>query len=247
MENLEKRIEKIGLSEKETMVFVALLRAKEATVIQLAKITKIKRTSIYHCLEALINKELVVKATKDYKTYYFANDPKLSLSGLLIQQKEIIESVLPDLKNLFGKGAVVPEIKIYHNVAGLRSIFEDLLNSKEKIARYYVCDFNTDELFGIGFVDKFVKKRIEAGIKSLSLRSFKYKPEREKEITHAKQLREVKFLPEGVELAPYMCVYDNKVIIISSKKEMVGFIIESQEFAEAQKIIFDLIWNTVAI
>lgn len=198
-------------------------------------------------MEELIDKELTAKITKDDKTYYFANDHKSSLNSLLIQQKEIIESVLHDLKNLLGKGAVIPEIKIYHNIAGLRSIFEDLLNSKEKIARYYVCDFNTDELLGIEFVDKFVKKRIEAGIKSLSLRSFKYKPEREKELTHAKQLREVKFLPEGVELAPYMCVYDNKVVIISSKKEMVGFIIESQEFAEAQKAIFDLIWNTVAI
>lgn len=247
MENLEKRIEKLGLSEKEASVFIALLKIKEATVIQLAKMTNIKRTSIYHCLEELIKKEFATKITKDDKTYYFSNNPKSSLNGLLSQQKEIIESVLPDLKNLFGKVAIIPEIKIYYNVAGLRSIFEDLLGSKEKIARYYVCDFNTDELLGIEFVDKFVKKRIEAGIKSLSLRSFKYKPEREKETTHTKQLREVKFLPEGVELAPYMCVYDNKVVVISSKKEIVGFIIESQEFAEAQKTIFDLIWNTVAI
>jgi len=247
MDNLEKRIEKIGLSEKETAVFIALLRAKEATVIKLAKMTNIKRTSIYHCLEELITKELAIRVTKDDKTYYFASDPKLSLNGLLVQQKEIIESVLPDLKNLFGKGAVIPEIKIYHNVAGLRSIFEDLLLAKEKIARYYVCDFNTDELLGVEFVDKLVKKRIDAGIKSLSLRSFKYKPEREKEITHSKQLREVKFLPEGVELAPYMCIYDNKAVIISAKEEKVGFIIESHEFAEAQKTIFDLIWNTVAI
>ena len=59
MDNLEKRIEKIGLSEKETAVFIALLRAKEATVIKLAKMTNIKRTSIYHCLEELITKELL--------------------------------------------------------------------------------------------------------------------------------------------------------------------------------------------
>jgi len=44
-----------------------------------------------------------------------------------------------------------------------------------------------------------------------------------------------------------MCIYDNKVVIISAKEERVGFIIESHEFAEAQKTIFDLIWNTAAI
>ena len=104
-----------------------------------------------------------------------------------------------------------------------------------------------EDLLGEDFLNDFIKKRVKAGIRSLSLRAFKYKPFREKGIIHQKLLREVRFIPENIEIKPYMCIYDNKVVIISAKEEKVGFIIESHEFAEAQKTIFDIIWNTMAI
>lgn len=44
-----------------------------------------------------------------------------------------------------------------------------------------------------------------------------------------------------------MAIYDNKVVVISTKEEKLGFIIESQEFAQAQKVIFDMLWDNVAI
>lgn len=100
---------------------------------------------------------------------------------------------------------------------------------------------------GADFIDDFVKRRIATGVKSLALRSFKYKPEREKETTHAQQKRKVKFIPDNIIIKPYICIYDDKVAMISTKEEKLGFIIESKEFADAQKAIFDMAWNTVAI
>ena len=39
-----------------------------------------------------------------------------------------------------------------------------------------------------------------------------------------------------------MCLYDNKSVVILAK-EKIGFIIESNEYAQAQKAIFNTIWN----
>ncbi len=38
-------------------------------------------------------------------------------------------------------------------------------------------------------------------------------------------------------------VYDNKVAIISSRKENYGVIIESREFADLQSMLFEMLWN----
>jgi HTH-type transcriptional regulator, sugar sensing transcriptional regulator len=247
MNIIKENLDRLGIEGREADVYLAILKLKKASVGELAKITGIKRTTIYHCLESLLGKELIVKLTKDDKKFYLAENPEESLANILRGQKEIISELIPSLKGIYGLGGYTPEIKIYRHQSGLRKIFEDMLSSNEKIIRYYVSDLSLDILLGKKFLDEFVKKRVKRGIRSLSLRSQKYKPEREKDALHSKQLREVRFVPDELEIKPYMCVYKNRVVVIASKEERVGFIIESREFAEAQKIIFDLLWNSVAI
>jgi sugar-specific transcriptional regulator TrmB len=247
MEKIIQNLENLGISGKEVDAYLALLKLRSATVIQLAKTTGLKRTTVYHCLEDLISKGLVSKVEKNDKKTYMAEDPKVALGNILNEKKESIDLVVPSLKEMFGIGVFQPEIRIYRNISGLRKIFEDLLKCEEKISRYYLSGTILEELMGEEFVETFVRKRIKAGITSLSLRAFeKYHPKWEKEGTHAQQHRKVKFLPEQYLVKPYMTIYDNKVVVISGQEKM-GFIIESKEFADAQKIIFDMLWDTVAI
>lgn len=247
MENIDKNLEYLGISGKEKEIYLAILRLKKASIIQLSQSANIKRTTVYHCLDSLIEKGLVLKISEDDKHYYICEDPELSFKSLVEENKKAASFVIPELKNIFGNMSFHPEIRVYHQTAGLKKIFEDVLTAKEKISRYYISDFNLEELLGKDFVDDFVERRIKAEIRSKSLRSFQYKPEREKDTTHAKQLREVKFVSENVIIKPYMAIYDNKVAVISTPDEKLGFIIESKEFADAQKAIFDIIWNTAAI
>jgi len=247
MEIDKEKLKDLGIDGKEADVYLALLRMKKATIIQLAKKTGIKRTTVYHLIDALIEKNLIFAYEKDGSKDFVAENPELALRKMIEDKKEVVKSLVPDLRKIFGTSPIHPEIRLFENESGIKKVLEDVLSCQEKICRYYICDFNLEDFVGKSFVDQFVKKRIEKGIHSLSLRSFKYKPEREKETTHAKQHREVRFLPEGMKMKPYMCIYDNKVAVISSKEEKLGFIIEAKEFAEAQKNIFDTIWNTIAI
>jgi sugar-specific transcriptional regulator TrmB len=242
MENITKKLETLGIIGKEAEIYLELLKLKQSPLTNLAKAANVKRTSVYYCLDALIKKGLVGVIVKNNKKLYYPEEPKDGLGGLVAQQKSAVEDLLPQLKDIFGKGSSLPTIKMYYNTAGIKNIFEDVLSCKEKVGRYYVSDFSVDELLGDVFLKSFVKKRIAAGIKSLSMRTSSYAPKRETEMQSSKQLRETKIMPEGVNFSPYMCVYDNKTVVISVKEKM-GFIIESQEFATAQKTIFDTIWN----
>ena len=247
MEPLEEKLKILGIEGKEAILYMALLRLKKATTTQLSRFTGIKRTTVYHCIESLMKLELVSKIETDGLKQYVAENPQVTLNTLIEERNRNVKLLIPELKDIFGMESYHPEIKIYHNEAGLRKIFEDVIYSKEKIGRYYVSDLDIDNILGKEFLSDFLKKRIERGVRSLSLRSFGYKPEREQDTTHAKQLREVKFLPDEIKVQPYMCIYDHKVVVISSKESKFGFIIESKEFAEAQKTIFDMLWNSIAI
>lgn len=247
MENIEEKLKNLGLNEKESRVYLAILRLKKATVIRISRETGVKRTTVYHCLDTLIEKGLVIKVVRDEQKHYVAEDPKESLGNIVEERRRMVDMISPELSSIFGRDTVFPEVKSYTKIFGLKKIFEDLLNCQEKVARYYASDFSIEDLFGEEFVDDFVKKRIKKKINSKALRSFEYKPEREKGEVHAHQLREVRFLPENVKIGPYMVIYDNKVVVISAKTEKLGFVIQSKEFAEAQKAIFDMLWNNVAI
>lgn len=242
MENISKKLESLGLTGKEAEVYTAILKIKKATVAKLADATGIKRTTIYHCLDDLIAKNLITKAVVDNKKYYFAESPKDSLNNLVEDKKRIVEAITPELQVFFGAETFQPEIKIYHNASGIRELFEDVLTSQEKKARYYVSDFGVEELLGETFVRSFVKRRIALGITSYTLRSARYKPERE-EISEFKSLREIRYIPENISIKPYMCIYDNKVAFISAKEEKMGFIVYSKDFAEMQKTLFDVLWK----
>ncbi len=247
MEILEEKLKLLELNEKEAKIYKAILQARRATIIELARATDIKRTTVYHCLDSLAEKDLINRVIKDSHKYYYAEDPEESLKSLVKEKEEAIKKLIPDLKSIFGTELYQPEIRIYRNTSGIRKILEDVIATREPVARYYLSEANLEDMAGADFVDDFVKRRIATGVKSLALRSFKYKPEREKGTTHAKQLREVKFIPEEITIKPYICIYDDKVAMISTKEEKLGFIIQSHEFAEAQKAIFDMIWNSAAI
>jgi sugar-specific transcriptional regulator TrmB len=247
MNLVHENLEKLGINGKEIEVYLAVLKMEKASVIQLAKATGLKRTTIYHCLDDLLIKGLVTKMEKDGKRFFFAENPQEGFENIVREKKEAVQAILPELKSIFGAGVFQPEIKIYRHKSGLRKLFDEILDSMEKDLPYYISDFNLEELLGEKYVDDWVRRRIKLRLKSRSLRSFQYKPLREEGMLHSQQLREVRFLPEKVQIKPFVCIYGNKVAVISSKEENLGFVINSKDFAEAQRAIFELLWNAIAI
>lgn len=58
---LEELLQKIGFSEREALVYVVLVKQGRLSPVQLSRLTKIKRTTIYSILKELIEKDLVAQ------------------------------------------------------------------------------------------------------------------------------------------------------------------------------------------
>lgn len=102
----QKKLEELGLQEKEATVYLALLEVEHDSVLDLAEKTGINRTTIYPVLEDLIKKGLVSEIQIDKKTRFRA-EPVDRFELYLDRQKAAFEEkskqirgLLPELKSL---------------------------------------------------------------------------------------------------------------------------------------------------
>ncbi len=100
--NTTLALQNIGLSEKESLVYVALLKLGKANVTQIAELSKLKRPTIYVILEELRKKELVLKVPFAKKAVYIAKDPDAYFQESLSRAKEAY-STLAELKAMHHK------------------------------------------------------------------------------------------------------------------------------------------------
>ncbi|MFA5936810.1 MAG: helix-turn-helix domain-containing protein [Candidatus Paceibacterota bacterium] len=245
-ENLrfKKSLEYIGFSEKEVLVYLALLELGRGTVTQISRKAGINRPTGYHILASLEAKELVKVSGKEPKQEYVAESPdqiEKMLSRKIEEDEAFIKEakkIIPELKsihNIIDK----PKVFFYEGVEGLEKVYEDTLTSHEPIRAYATLD---DMYKGLpNYFPKYFKRRAGAGI---SIRAIVPKTEIGIErSTHDKEeAREIAFVPkEQYYFSPEINIYDNKVMI-ASWREKLGIIIESNEIADAMKKIYELSW-----
>src|SRR3989344_7662578 len=142
---LVKTLEFIGFSEKEVLVYIALLELGKGTVTQISRKAGINRPTGYHVLAKLELKELVRVSGKEPKQEYVAESPdqieKLLAKKIESDQAFIKEArkIIPELKsmhNIFDR----PKILFYEGRDGLEKVYEDTLTSHEPIRAYATVD-----------------------------------------------------------------------------------------------------------
>src|SRR4030042_7104638 len=112
--SLIKKIQEIGLSEKESQIYIGLMELGEATVQQLAMKTGLNRATAYIILEELMQRCLISKINKQKKTYFTIEHPSQILE-LLHKEKDQIEIRINLAKKL------MPELEMLETITGERA------------------------------------------------------------------------------------------------------------------------------
>ncbi|KKQ21303.1 MAG: Transcriptional regulator, TrmB [Candidatus Nomurabacteria bacterium GW2011_GWA1_37_20] len=245
-ENLEltKTLEYIGFSEKEVLVYLALLMLGKGTVTQISRKAGINRPTGYHILASLEVKELVKVSGKEPKQEYMAESPE-QIEKFLSKKIENDQSFIKEARK------IIPELKSIHNIVdrpkvlfyegreGLEKVYEDTLTSTEPIRAYAsVGDMHT----GLpGYFPNYYKRRAGKGI---AIRAIIPNTEagKERRTFDSEEMRETALVSkDSFYFSPEINIYDNKVMI-ASWKEKLGIIIESKEIADSMKKIYELAW-----
>src|SRR3989338_2859882 len=97
--NLQETLQKVGLSEKEAKIYLALLELGQATVLELAKKSGIKRPTVYVVIEEMREKGYVAKAMRERRVCFTAKSPDLILQALG-EKQDLLKGVVGELKGM---------------------------------------------------------------------------------------------------------------------------------------------------
>lgn len=250
-------IKDAGLSEKGALVYAALLELGGAFPSQIAKYTKLKRSTVYEILDDLAIKGLVSELEKRNKYFYSIEHPKrlihFSERSIARAQEEHqkLQEFFPELEGLYAGATSRPKVSYFEGADGVMDIYEDHVSAQKK---YEMVGFvNIAELMRFLPQKKYheyVQKKERLGITSRGIIP-NTEEDRAYEKTVYKSIKKkilprVRFIPK--EEFPWkgdITIYGTgKVSIVSfSDQRVTGIIIESETIHEMMRMIFELAWR----
>jgi HTH-type transcriptional regulator, sugar sensing transcriptional regulator len=238
--DMEAWLAQAGISGKLYRAYMASLELGQATINQIAARAGLGRTTAYSIIERLQEEGLVRIVDQAEKRFVVPEDPQVMLQRAEARRRTLSD-LMPELRALYNMSRVKPEIRFYEGEAGVATVLWDTLTARSKLLRGILSMKELLESPGFDKMQEYIAKRIERGVALKVLRS---SAEDTDSIWSAPgtDLRELRYAPAHINLAMTTYVYDDKVAIISSKREDYGLIIQSQDFAHLYSAMFDGLW-----
>ncbi|MDA3814896.1 MAG: hypothetical protein PF549_00845 [Patescibacteria group bacterium] len=249
MQKIESFLKSLGLSEKEKDVYLAGLKLGPTRAAMFSRKTGFTRQHTYDLLKSLEQKGLVSKMGEKYGQRFIIENPK-NLKNLIERKKQKLErldnnldKLLPEFESFYNVKGVVPKIRFFDEIEGIKEIFENMLDCSDKNHLYLGSIQELVGVLGEDYLNNWVERRVKKKIFSKALRIEKKEVSKRLYTNEKEFLREVRFAPEIIDITQTITMYNKKVAVISSKNECMGFLIESEEYFNTMKNLFEFLWE----
>ena len=226
-----EQLKEAGLTENESKVYLALLDLGPSLAGQISRKTGLHRRTVYDTTEMLIKKGLIGYILKNNRRLFQASNPNRFIE-ILREKEDILTPIVSELMEKFVMTREKEETNFYKGKEGLKTIFEDQLESKEILIlgaspkAYEVLQF---------YFKWYDKKRKQRKIKSRIIATDK----KLKRIP----LAEIRYLPQKYSSPMAVNIYGDKTAIILWAKNPIAIVIKEKEIAEAYKKYFEIMWK----
>lgn len=239
-------LQKLGLSEKEAMVYLAALGLGEVTIQQISRKAGVSRPSTYLQVTALIQKGLMSSVPRNKKALFIAEPPERLFELLKTQEREVktkeedLKAALPEIKNLFLLAHEQPQVRFYEGWEGMKSLRGELFKSKEKLIRN-ILSLDAFSSVAPQYQKDLTPERVQKKIHSRVL----YTSKDEAALTsNPELLREARFISSKKFPFNGDISVSGEIITLSGYKgRYIGVVVRSEEIAETLKALFDLAWE----
>jgi len=243
---LESNLQKAGLTKRESLVYIGLLKLGVAKTSEIAQKSDVGREDAYYILKILQKKGFVGEVIKSGVKYYNAIDPKRILDIITEQaqqKKSAVTEIMSSLENIQKMALSRPKVQFYEGTEGFKTIASLLIQKKDQIIYCYIPEKILH--FLPFFHPQFRRKRVEQNV------FFKVITENKKLMNQLRakdnqELREIRFnndIIKNLDVALYI-LSDSIIVLKANEIEQMGIYIEEKNLAELQKRTFDLIWNS---
>ena len=242
----EKELQNLGLSEKESKVYITSLELGPDTVQNIAKQSGINRATTYVQISSLKDKGLMSEFEKGKKTYYVAESPDRLKNLLAVIEKELAlkkseaNAVIPSLISLFEGMGERPRVRFFEGPEGAKAMRDEFLKVKSKMI-YGIVDYDKLFQYWPGQQNDYTSVRAQKKIKT---RTFYVSKAPVKDANSKEFMREAKFInSKDLDLGASITIYDDKISISTYSANPISVIIESDGITKTVKSIFELLWS----
>lgn len=237
---LVKLLQKTGFSQKEAMVYLALLELGQADISDIAKKAGLKRAIVYVLIENLLEKGCATQLPNRKINTYQAIDPGVILTQTKNTAQNLAEMV-PYLRSLHDKSRKRPKIHFIDTKEGILKIYDDINNYDNQ---FFISSYSKIEEHFPGamkmWIDGYKKTR------------HKYKgrhliPEKDKNFPVVKDFlaigQKIKVITGVEEIKMDFAIYGNKIAITSFENKPYIVAIESQDLVDSLMPIMEIAWK----
>lgn len=234
----------LGLSENEADVYLAALSAGSSTILKIAKIANVKRTTVYPVVETLKQKGLISEELKGWKKLYAPVSP-LKLSSILEARREKLKNALPEFMSMYNLKGNESFIKYYEGREAIKSLYDEILKELRP-GDFYFAISNEDNWISVDekYFKNFILRRSKLNVKIKLL--LQNTPSAKKHLKSAKNLNEeLKILPEGENFTSSFTIIPRKIILHQTKPAAISLVVENQSIVRMQKELFEMAWKLI--
>lgn len=251
MQEIREFLRKLELNSKEIKVYLVGLKNGSMHASDIAKECELSRPNAYDIVKKLQDKGLCHQLGSAYGRKFKMSSGK-ELKELVERQKKEseeleneLEDILPLIQGMQGRFyEPYPQIEFFEGVEGIKQILERSLQCEGKNVDAAVSVKKWVDFIGKEFTNYYVKKRVEHDITSRTLRLKGGEIDEPFYRKHKEQKRQVRYAPAGMKLDATILLWDDKVALISTKKENVGILMHSKDYSSTLKSWFEFVWKS---
>ena len=159
---LHEQLEKLGFSDKEAVVYLALLQRQSASAAEIADYTGFQRTTVYSVLEKLRKDGLVTLLNSTGRKRYLCESPE-RFGERLDAQRKIFWNVLPELRENASLFTQKNAFSYHEGLAGIWHVYDAMLREKGEL-RQLIPTITEARIVGSEKIDSFIRARVKRGI-----------------------------------------------------------------------------------
>jgi sugar-specific transcriptional regulator TrmB len=254
--DLKSELQKFGLSDKQAEIYLLLIEQGELRIKELVEVTRIPRSSVYESLKGLQALGLIEKMVEEnfalirpYPLSSIKHNLQDQIQELqsLTTEIETLDKSLQTYKNANQDSST--NIRYYKGRSGARQILWNTFKAKGVL--YVYSEWGRGQYVGMEFYRKFVRESQERRVSERvitnssarvldSIRTYVGSDISRAKIERIRALSEDQITFKG-DTFMYNNIYAQ---VYLKDKQITGFEIESQQFVDAQRAIFDILWDS---
>lgn len=243
-------LRKIGLTEGEIKVYLALTNLGETTTGPIINESGVSVSKAYNILERLTKKGLVSHVVKQNTKYFKAASPDRLLYYFSEKQQELerqkndLEGLVTELDKKKGSAITVETAQVFDGLKGIQTARERTLKIMKKGDTMWIIGIARSAYEKLTpYFMHYHKKRITKGINCNYLYNSDAKiPFGDRSSTYP--LSKVKYMPNNSTTDAWIEIYADTVTIGINKDKSFSVVIENQNVADSFREYAKILWNS---